>query len=125
MDTSQSGTRALWTMLQRAVPTLLGFAVIVALGGVALGVGRSNLEAAEQDRLDSRISTVNALSRNVGDQADPSVNVARLAATPFSPDGGPVNDVLMQQFHESDDPAAVNALITLDGRTLASDPAGA
>jgi diguanylate cyclase (GGDEF)-like protein/PAS domain S-box-containing protein len=109
-------------VLQRAVPALLGFVVIVALGGVALRIGRSNLDAAEQDRLTSRIGTVDALSGNVADQADPSVNVPRLAATPFSPAGGPINDLLIQQFHVSDDPAAVNALITLDGRALASDP---
>jgi diguanylate cyclase (GGDEF)-like protein/PAS domain S-box-containing protein len=111
-------------MVQRALPALLGFVIIVVLGGVALLIGRTNLAAAEQDRLNDRRETVQTLAGNVADQASPDTDAPRVAATPFSPTATALNETLLKQFLISDDPAALVALVTADGRTIASNPPG-
>ncbi len=111
-------------MVQRALPALLGFVIIVVLGGVALLIGRTNLAAAEQDRVEDRRATVQTLAGNVADQASPDTDAPRVAATPFSPTAGALNETLLKQFLISDDPAALVALVTADGHTIASNPPG-
>jgi diguanylate cyclase (GGDEF)-like protein/PAS domain S-box-containing protein len=121
-----ASTKSLRAVLKRAIPALIGFALILSLSGTALWVGRSNLEAAERSRLVGRASTVQSIGNvSGGNRYNPDGDARIVASATFDPDAPAVSPALVKQFVSSGAPATVAVLVAPDGRTLAASSPGA
>jgi diguanylate cyclase (GGDEF)-like protein/PAS domain S-box-containing protein len=117
-------TTSLRAVLQRAIPALIGFALIIALGGVALQTGKSNLEAAERTRLEGRAATLLSTAQVSNQLSDPEGDTRTAASSPFTPDNAAVNEGLLAQYRTNGAIASLAMLVAADGTTLAASPAG-
>src|SRR4051794_33593910 len=111
-------------MLRRSLPAALGVLVIAVLGAAALQIGKSNLAAAEADRMQSRTGLLNSYRKNIATGLDPSQRTPVPPPPRLTPQAGPVNEALLKQIGAARAGGAVfAAIVPADGRVVQSVPA--
>jgi diguanylate cyclase (GGDEF)-like protein/PAS domain S-box-containing protein len=111
-------------MLRRSLPAALGVLVIAVLGVAALQIGKSNLGAAEADRMASRTGLLNSYRKNIANGLDPWQRTPVTSIPRLAPEAGPVNEALLKQIMADRAGGVVfSAILTAEGRMVQSVPA--
>ncbi len=112
--------------LRRSAPLLVGLAVVIALGTLALVVRQAGLREGERQRLSDRSRVVERVAENSSTMSDPQRTGAAVAGSSFAPDQPVHNQELLRQLAMASvgDMSLLVALVDPNGTSLVTVPDG-